>query len=287
MTKIKQKLCGIIGYPLTHSLSPIMHNKAFADVGLDWFYMPFTVKEEDLKDALKGFKAIGVIGLNVTMPYKKKVIPYLDEIAHYANLVGAVNTIHYIEDKIVGYNTDGRGFIDAITEGFKFISEDKKILLIGAGGAARAVAVSLAMEGAKSIIIANRTFEHANDIKEILDNHFSKCESKVVSLDKSINQYFKNVDMIVNATPIGMYDNEKEIPFSFNNFTENHYVIDLIYKPLQTEFLKRAKERGAKTANGLDMLIYQGAAAFKIWTNIDAPIEVMKKAIIEEIKGAN
>ncbi len=281
MVDAKTKVVGLIGHPVEHSFSPIMHNAAFKDKGLNYIYVAFDVLPENLKYVIDGAKALGIVGFNVTIPHKIEIMKYLDEIDEDAQLIGAVNTIKIEDGKAIGYNTDGIGARKALEEEIGKV-KGKNIVIYGAGGAARAVAFELAKDN--NIIIANRTVEKAEklakEIAEKLNKKFGE-EVKFSGLDVDLN----GIDIIINATPIGMYPNVDAEPIvKAENMREDMVVMDLVYNPLETVLLKEAKKVNAKTVNGLGMLIYQGAVAFKIWTGVEPNIDVMKNAIIDVIK---
>jgi len=282
MVDAKTKVVGLIGHPVEHSFSPIMHNAAFKDKGLNYIYVAFDVLPENLKYVIDGAKALGIVGFNVTIPHKIEIMKYLDEIDEDAQLIGAVNTIKIEDGKAIGYNTDGIGARKALEEEIGKV-KGKNIVIYGAGGAARAVAFELAKDN--NIIIANRTVEKAEklakEIAEKLNKKFGE-EVKFSGLDVDLN----GIDIIINATPIGMYPNVDAEPIvKAENMREDMVVMDLVYNPLETVLLKEAKKVNAKTINGLGMLIYQGAVAFKIWTGVEPNIDVMKNAIIDVIKN--
>ncbi len=276
------KLVGLIGYPVAHSLSPVIFNVAFKEVGLNWCYVPLPVKNEpDLKLVLDGLKACGFIGLNVTMPYKESVLEHLDEVTAFAKMVSAVNVIHMRNARSVGYNTDGRGFLASL-ENLGFFPGGKKVLLLGAGGAARAVAWSLTLSGVKKLIVANRTPIRGEVMVERLKEKFPQCEVFALSLERVSAEVVEEAELIINATPLGM--DGKSFPLSLSaweGLRSGHLVYDLIYWPPKTPLLKLAEERGAKVESGLSMLIEQGAEAFSIWTGFEAPVERMKKVALQ------
>ncbi|EHP87092.1 shikimate dehydrogenase [Methanotorris formicicus] len=279
MINAKTKLIGLLGHPVEHSFSPIMHNAAFRDKNLNYVYLAFDVLPENLRYVIDGAKAMGIVGFNVTIPHKIEIMEYLDEIDENAKLIGAVNTIKIENNKAIGYNTDGLGARMALEEEIGKVV-DKSIIIYGAGGAARAVAFELAKNN--NIIIANRTIEKAKSLAEEVREKLNKTEEEVKysGLDASLDE----IDIIINATPIGMYPNVDVEPIVKAEEMHNDMVVmDLIYNPLETVLLKEAKKVGAKTINGLGMLIYQGAIAFEIWTNEKPSIEVMKDAIINHL----
>jgi shikimate dehydrogenase len=281
MIDAKTKVIGLIGHPVEHSFSPIMHNAAFKDKGLNYVYVAFDVLPENLKYVIDGAKALGIVGFNVTIPHKIDIMKYLDEVDRDAQLIGAVNTIKIEDGRAIGYNTDGIGARIALEEEIGKV-KDKNIVIYGAGGAARAVAFELAKDN--NLVIANRTVEKAEalakEIAEKLNKKFGE-EVKFAGLDVNL----EGVDIIINATPIGMHPNVDVEPIvKAENMSKDMVVMDLIYNPLETVLLKEAKKANAKAINGLGMLIYQGAVAFKIWTGVEPNIEVMKDAIMRQMQ---
>ncbi len=271
----KTKLVGIIGWPIEHTFSPSLHNAAFTEVGLDWAYLPLSVSPDDLEAAVDGIKAMGFMGFNVTMPHKKTVIEYLDGLSEEAILADAVNTVKRDDDRLVGHNTDGRGFIESLKIDADFLPEGKDALIIGAGGAARSVAISLAMSNVSSLTVVNRTSNKAKILTALIKDNFPECEVKVLSQnDEKIVSAKKGCQLIVNATSVGMRGNPG-LPIDVSEIGAGHLVYDLIYDPVETEFLKRANELGAKTLNGTKMLLYQGMIAWEIWTGLKPPADKM------------
>ncbi|ACV25155.1 shikimate dehydrogenase [Methanocaldococcus fervens] len=281
MIDAKTKVIGLIGHPVEHSFSPIMHNAAFKDKGLNYVYVAFDVLPENLKYVIDGAKALGIVGFNVTIPHKIEIMKYLDEIDRDAQLIGAVNTIKIENGKAIGYNTDGIGARKALEEEIGEV-KGKNIVIYGAGGAARAVAFDLAKDN--NIIIANRTVEKAEKLAREIAEKLNKKFGEEIKFG-GLNVDLDDIDVVINATPIGMYPNVDVEPIvKADKLREDMVVMDLIYNPLETVLLKEAKKANAKAINGLGMLIYQGAVAFKIWTGVEPNIEVMKNAIIDKIK---
>lgn len=272
----KTKIVGLIGYPVAHTFSPKMHNGCFAKLGLNWIYLPFSVPPENLEQALKGLRAIeNVKGVNVTIPHKQEVIKYLDDLTKEASLIRAVNTISFSKGRAIGDNTDGKGFIAALSdEGFS--PKGKDVVLLGAGGAGRAIAVSLAKEKVSRITLVDLSINRAEGLASQIENSFSQVKARATEL-KEIT--LKEADLLVNATPIGTR-NEDPLLISPSLLHQKLFVYDLIYNPAQTLLLKESAKRGARTANGLWMLIHQAALSFKIWTGKEAPIKVMKEAVL-------
>jgi len=277
------KLTGIIGYPIRHTLSPLMHNKAFSLLGLDYLYVVFPVVPTDFAKAVLALPALKIHGINVTIPYKQDVLPYLDQITPEAQKIGAVNTILVEKGKTIGYNTDGKGFIKSLLEA-GFDPKGKKILIIGAGGACRAVAWSLAWSGAGKISIAARKLLKAETmLKEI--KIALEIETQCFPLDDFQPKILEEADLIVNTTPLGMSPFLDQMPnIPLDNLHPGQFVCDLIYNPPETLFLKEAKSKGCKTINGVGMLVHQGAEAFTIWTSQPAPIEEMRQIVLDYVK---
>lgn len=271
-------LLGLFGHPVHHSLSPSIHNAAFRASGLNWIYLAFEVEPSGLRRAFEGCRAIQVVGLNITIPHKQSVIPLIDELSQEARLIGAVNTVHFVEGKAKGYNTDGRGFISALREEKGFNLSGKKVCVIGAGGAGRAVAVQAAWEGAGQISIADLEDKKAEDLS-LLINQRIKEDLALAGEIKSPQwkESLSRADLVVDATPLGL---EKEDPLSFdpNLLSSSALVVDLVYNPPQTRLLKEVKKLGRGAMNGLGMLVHQAALSWEIWTGRPAPLEVMKEA---------
>ncbi|MFZ3064395.1 MAG: shikimate dehydrogenase [Nitrospirota bacterium] len=277
----KTKIVGIFGYPVEHTFSPLMHNAAFSALGLDYSYIPFEVRPEDLKRAVEGIRALNIRGVNITVPHKEAVIKYLDELSKEAKLIGAVNTIENKGGKLIGHNTDGRGFIKSLLDDAKTRVKGKSVLLLGAGGAGKGVAVSCALEGASEITIANRTVKRADELVGYLKRNFKKTKFSVIPLDgHELAKGIAGADILINATFIGL-KGKGLLPISQKDLHRDLVIYDLIYNPQITLLLKIAGRAGVKKAvNGLGMLIHQGALAFQIWTGKKPPVDVMKKAVL-------
>jgi len=273
-------LC-VIGHPIEHSMSPVMHNAALKELSLDYIYLAFDVPPNDLGKAILGFKKSNIKGLNVTIPHKEAIIHYLDELDPLSKQIGAVNTVKNEGGALLGRNTDALGAKKAILDaGFKI--EGKKALILGAGGAARAISFALT-EKIDEIFISNRTEERAIKLaKELQDKTKIKATGKDTS-EKTLRTLTNSVDILINTTPIGMYPKIDVSPISKDLLNENLFIFDIIYNPLQTRLLKDAKEIGSKTLNGLDMFINQGALAFEWWTGKKPNVKLMKEKIIEQL----
>jgi len=280
-------MVGLIGDPVSHSVSPEMHNAAFEKLKLDYCYIPIQVDTKDLKKALDGIRAENFAGINVTIPHKEAVIPLLDEVTKLPRLIGAVNTIKNENGKLIGYNTDGAGFIESLKEDAKVNPKGKKVVLIGAGGAAKAVAIMLAEAGTKSLAVTDIIAEKAENLAEYVKSHFSIDAVAASEESKELKGAIKNCDILINATPVGMHPNVKGCPISDDiEIPKGILVCDLIYNPPETKFLKKAKESGAKTLNGIGMLVRQGALAFSIFTGKEAPVETMRNAVLKALNLA-
>lgn len=281
----KTKVIGIFGFPIEHSLSPVMHNRAFDFLGLDYSYVPFLIAGEKLEQAVEGIRAMNLVGVNVTIPHKSAVIPFLDEVSPEAKALGAVNVIVNHDGFLKGYNTDGPGFYKSMVDEAGTKAKGKKVVILGAGGAARGVAFELASQGAASITVLNRNLQKAADLVEDLRNTYPDCLTE--SLDSGedvLGRVIPSADILINSTPVGMYPHHNEpSPVNSELIRPGLVVCDFIYNPLETVLLKEARERGAITLSGLGMLLYQGVLAFKLWTGQDAPVEVMREALLQQM----
>lgn len=266
----------IIGWPLSHSLSPLMQNTAFMAAGLhDWYYIPISVPKYPstrIKEAILGLRALNFRGANITIPHKEVILPFLDHIHETAQNIGAVNTILIDDEKLIGYNTDGIGFIKDLIEN-KIDPQHKKILILGAGGSTRAILYALLDHGCDDITILNRTIAKAEDLVKQFKPRFPKAS--IDSGNLSDASCIK-ADLIINTTSVGMNDDLYPINMSFS---PEQIVYDIIYQPRMTPLLTKAQHDGAKVINGLGMLLYQGAEAFSIWTGKKADIDMMKKCL--------
>lgn len=268
----KTKVTGLFGYPVEHSLSPAMHNAAFKYMGLDYCYVTFSVRPDMLKDAVQAIRALNLKGVNVTVPHKENVMPFLDEISEEASFIGAVNTIRNEGGRLTGYNTDGRGFMQSLTDAGIDVT-GKTIYIAGSGGAARAIGYYLCKE-ASTVWLYDVDTDKANALKQ----HLNKLSNNVSLADAGLiksKDFFSKIDVIINATPLGLKVDDT-LPVDISLFDSKHIVCDLIYK--ETPLLRKAAEKGCKTMNGLGMLLWQGVFAFEIWTGIKPPVKIMRKA---------
>jgi len=273
-------LC-VIGHPIEHSMSPVMHNAALNDLSLDYVYVAFDIHPNDLKKAILGLKKKNFKGINVTIPHKEAIIPFLYDLDPLSKQIGAVNTIKNEGGVLLGRNTDALGAKKALVDaGFKI--EGKKALILGAGGAARAISFALSEE-INEIFIVNRTEERAIKLANELQEKTKIKASGMEMNGKMLRTLISSVDILINTTPIGMYPKIDRSPISKDLLHENLFVFDVIYNPLQTRLLKDAKKAGSKTLNGLDMFINQGALAFEWWTGKKPNVKLMKDKIIEQL----
>ncbi|HUK85066.1 MAG TPA: shikimate dehydrogenase [Candidatus Acidoferrum sp.] len=275
------RVCGLIGYPIEHTLSPVMQNAAFEALELDYVFLAFKVKTAEVEKAINGMRALNIHGLNVTMPHKKAVVKYLDEIDPTAKTVDSVNTILNKDGKLFGFNTDGVGALNALEQnGVKL--RGKKVLLLGAGGAAKAIAYTLSQE-AETLTILNRTPEQAESLANLLDQKFNKKIKSGSLSQTALKDNLVDTDVLINATSAGMKPNEDQTLIELEWLKTDLAVMDIVYNPIETKLSKDAKTVGAKVVSGVEMLIYQGAASFEIWTACNAPIEVMRKAALNHL----
>ncbi len=277
----KTGVCGVIGDPVEHTLSPVMHNAAFEELNLDFVYLAFRVRREELREAIIGARSLDLQGLNVTMPHKNAVMRYLDEIDSTARSIGAVNTILNDEGRLMGYNTDGIGALKALEEN-GITPNGKKLLLLGAGGAGKAIAFHAARE-VEELVILNRTPQKAKKLAEVLRKEFNKKINGDALSTEIMKEELRDADILVNATSVGMHPNIDQSLVPPSSLRPDLCVMDIIYTPLETKLAKDAKAIGAKVVSGIEMLFYQGAASFEIWTNHPAPVKVMKQAVLNKL----
>ena len=273
---------GLLGSPVSHSISPAMHNMAFRERGIDWVYLAFDVTPDRLGETLKVFRELNVFGFNVTMPDKQSVMEYLDEVSAAARMIGAVNTIVNRDGRLTGHNTDGYGFSESVREkGFELAGAEMTIL--GAGGAGRAAAVQAALDGVKKLHIANRrtrSWKAAGELAEQI-SRMTDCEADLTDLDDrtALAQKIDASSLLVNATPVGMAAQSGKSPLPDPDLLrEGLTVMDLIYDPARTRLLEDARRAGCRTFNGMYMLLWQGAEAFRLWTGQEMPVEKIRRS---------
>ncbi|MEJ8547489.1 shikimate dehydrogenase [Brevibacillus borstelensis] len=283
MITSKTRLVGLFGHPVSHSQSPLMHNAAFAKTGLDFVYMAFDVAPERLAEAMAGIRSLGIKGVNVTIPHKVAIMPMLDEIDPLAQRIGAVNTVVNRDGYLIGYNTDGAGYVRSLAETTGLVLEQQTVTMLGAGGAARAVAFTLAERGVREIRIINRSRERAT----LLAEHVGTIVPTVVIDPADGKAAIEDASLLINTTSIGMYPQVDEMPVQEEWLHSGLIVSDLIYNPLETRLLKVAKSRGAQVHSGIGMFVNQGALAFELWTGEAAPAETMREIVLEQLSKAN
>lgn len=283
------ELIGLIGHPIKHSYSPFIQNFAFEQLNLDYVYLPFDVPSESLKAAVNGVLALGLKGLNVTLPHKEKIIKYLDELSEEASIIGAVNTIVNDHGKLIGYNTDAYGVLDTLLP-FRDEISGKKMTVIGAGGSARAVIYTLLRHfKPEEINIINRTQQRADTLANdfALKMRYDRFHTFELFPPENV-ETLKNSTLIVNATTIGMYPEvEDTITDIDESFSEEQIVFDLIYNPGKTKFLKTAEMQGVKVVGGLKMLISQAAKSFELWTGSVMPVKIISDSLQQFIRQLN
>jgi len=274
------RIVGVIGDPVAHSRSPQMHNAAFAKAGLDYVYVPFHVRPDDLAAAIAGFKAINVVGINVTLPHKQAVIPFLTSISREAELIGAVNTLTFVDGNIHGDNTDAPGVLQALDEDGNTSGTPvgEKVVVLGAGGAARAVVVALALRGVAAITIANRTVEKAVSLATEMDQKTGVSMQGMGLTDERLPLSVRESKLLVNTATISM-DVTHPLLISADWLQPNTIVYDIVYTPTVTPLMQAATGRGCQTLGGIGMLVHQGAIAFEKWTGVAPCIETMRQAL--------
>ncbi|HVW36371.1 MAG TPA: shikimate dehydrogenase [Pirellulales bacterium] len=275
-----QEICSLFGQPVAGNPTQFMIEKAFAAHGLEWRYLTLEVAPEDLGDAVRGMRAMGFRGGNITKPHKTAVVELLDRLSDAARLMGAVNCIVREERELVGENTDGKGFMQSLAGVID--PADKRIVLLGAGGAARAIGVELALAQAAAITVVNRTAERGEQLVALLNEHTQTPASFAAWEDEFLLP--ADCELVVNATNIGLNDPDARVPIDFSAASPELVAADVIASPPDTRFLAEAKARGAKTLDGLGMIVNQGAIAFRLWTGIEPDVSVMREAV-EEFLG--
>jgi shikimate dehydrogenase len=275
----KSTVAGIIGWPVAHSLSPAMHNAAFASLGLDWVYVPFPVAPERLERGVAGLASLGVAGFNVTIPHKVAILPLLDRISPEAELIGAVNTVAIRDGLLTGYNTDGIGLIAALSAKLGFSARGRAVLVLGAGGAARSAVAALAGAGAARIAVVNRSAGNGEMLVRSISGRLPSCELSAHPLEQLGDPSFLGgVDLVVNTTSVGMKGDS--VPgLELSRLRSGGAVYDMVYAPPVTPLLAEAGRLGIPAANGIGMLVAQGEAAFRIWTGMEPPPGCMEGAL--------
>ena len=275
------KLIGLIGHPIKQSYSPFIHNIAAQFKNIDHIYLPFDVVADNLKDALKGVVALGISGLNVTIPHKEKIIKYLDDLSEEAAMIGAVNTIVNEHGNLKGYNTDINGILESLME-FKDLITGSKVSVIGAGGGARAVIYTLIRHfKPEQITIINRTIQRADTLHNYFSEKMRFDNLKTADLfPPELIETFHSSKLIVNSTSVGMFPDVDDCPTNLKeSFHKDQLVFDMIYNPTETKLLKLAKQQGAVTLGGLKMLVHQAAKSFELWTGEEPPVEKLSRSL--------
>lgn len=281
----KTKILGIFGYPIEHTLSPAMHNAAIEALGLDMVYLPFEVRPAGLGIAVEAIRSLDILGINVTIPHKSAIIPCLDRVSEEARVIGAINTIVNRGGELIGYNTDGEGYVRSLKRELDFNLKGKKVLLLGAGGAARGILVSIAREGPKDVIVANRTVAKASALVRELKGRFPDVGMTALGLIPEILKvHLGGTTLLINATSLGM--RREGIGLPLDALPDDAVVSDIVYKPLMTPLLKEASALGLITHNGLGMLVEQGALSLKLWTGLDAPREIMREVVLKSLDNS-
>jgi len=278
------KIVGVIGHPIKHTLSPIMHNYAYKNLNLDYVYLPFDISSIGLHDSLKGMVALGIRGFNVTIPHKERIMEYMDELSDSAKIVGAVNTVVNDNGTLIGYNTDVNGIIKTLEE-FKKNIRGKTVSVLGAGGAARSVIYTLINHfKVKKINIINRTVEKAESLKDYFSSKMLFEKIKTYELiPPDVTEILAKSKLIINASSIGMSPDSDDSPTTIlESFNKNQIVFDIVYNPQKTKFLALAEEQGALTINGLKMFVEQGAKSFELWTNEMMPTNQILELLSEK-----
>ncbi len=280
----KTRICALIGDPIEHTMSPVMHNAAFRKLGLDYVYIPFRVRTEELAQAVEGIRALNIRGFNVTIPHKVAIMPMLDGLDPLAEKIGAVNTVVNNGGELRGYNTDATGFLQALLErGVEPGGEN--VVILGAGGASRAISYILAERGAH-LTILNRQLEldWAVELARRIRDDLKKEASALELTEEHLSTAMEGAGILINATSVGMSPDNQESPIPAQLLKPDLVVYDIVYNPIRTRLLKEAEAAGARTVGGIDMLVWQGALAFEKWTEQTAPLDLMRKEAIKALE---
>lgn len=279
----KCQICGVIGDPIEHTVSPAMHNAAFKALHLDYIYVPFKVSKQDLGSAVAGMRALNIRGFNVTIPHKVDIIPLLDEIDEFSGKIGSVNVVSNENGQLIGYNTDAHGFLYALLDQ-GVDPEGQKVVVIGAGGAARSICFALAERGAV-LTILNRTPEKAARFATEMSEMTGQPIQVMALNSENLTGALDNAEILINTTSVGMYPQSDRTLVTHDLIKSHLTVVDIIYNPFKTRLLSEAERAGARTISGIDMLIWQGALAFEIWTGRKPPVNVMRKEVQRFLKS--
>lgn len=279
------KIVGIFGDPVEQTLSPAMHNAAFEALGIEMAYVPFHVRSMDLGAAVDGIRALNMRGMNITIPHKEEVLKHLDGIDDHARGIGAVNSIVNMDGSLIGYNTDGPGYLLSLRDDAGCAPGGKKIIIIGAGGAARSIIYAVLGARPAAVTLANRTESRAVELAVEFREKFRGVDIHTAPLEKeALRPLMREADIVVNTTSIGMMG-RGGLDLPMEELPQHALVSDIVYRPLETDMIKKAVARGLKTHSGLGMLVRQGAITFELWTGMKAPLDAMRKAVMEELDG--
>lgn len=284
------RLTALLGSPVAHSISPLMHNEAFRCLGLDYVYLAFDIKPDQLTDAVNALTLLNTKGFNLTMPFKTLILPLLDEISPAAKLSQSVNTVVREGERLIGYTTDGDGFMQSVKQaGFDIIG--KKMTLLGAGGAAKSICVQAALDGVAAIFMFKRNNETWEQTINFITQVSNETDCTILLFDladqSTLKKCLQDSAILVNATNIGMAPNCSDCLIPDNSYFHPQLIVsDIIYNPLKTELLRLAQTAGCPCINGLPMLLYQGAGAFKYWTNAEMPLDIVKQKYFSFEKGS-
>lgn len=272
------RLAALLGSPVVHSLSPFIHNTAFQRLNLPCVYLAFDVPTEGLKEAVEGLKSLKALGFNLTMPHKEVVIPFLQELSPEAAIIGAVNTVKVEGNRLIGYNTDCKGFQLSLQD-VGFAAKGKKVVIAGSGGAARSVALALAKEKVAQLVLLNRNINRAEEIALMLGEANPDIKVTVGALTQEVLAgELEEAELLVNSTPLGMEEGGRESIVEDASMLKPHLLVsDLLYYPPRTYLMQQAEAQGCKAMNGLSMLLWQAALAFEIWTGVPMPVEHVKE----------
>ncbi len=276
-------MTGLFGHPVEHSMSPLMHNRAFHHLQLPYYYAAFDVHPERVAEAVHAVRALGFRGVNVTIPHKIEVMSYLDELDEEARLIGAVNVINNENGRLIGYNTDGAGYVESLTRETGLSLSEQHAVIVGAGGAARAIAVSLARKGVQSMTIVNRTTPKAEELAGLISPFIHATAAPM----ERMAEVLQDGTLLINTTSVGMTPHEDQSPVVREWLHERLVVSDLVYNPQETRLLREAKQQGCIIHSGVGMLVHQGALAFEMWTGVPAPVELMYQTVLEGLKKKN
>lgn len=272
---------GIIGYPLRHSLSSLMHNQAFGHLGINALYIPFEIRVERLDTVIESAKTLNIRGFNVTIPHKERILPFLDELSEEVRACGSVNTV-VIEDGVArGFNTDGAGFMRSLPA--EKTKNQGLAVILGAGGAARAIGFELGRNGWETVVV-NRNIHRAEVLADDIVRHTGSSSQAATWQSHQLPMLLSEASMVINATPVGMYPEvDAVLPLDFDWLPKDAIICDIVYNPLNTRFLKEARRRGLKTVDGLGMFVHQGALSFKMFTGQEAPLQVMRNVVSQHL----